>query len=80
MNFGAIASTSPHALARDCRIVLLSLPNTGEVKDVVLGQNGLVRGLSSGSSFDLRTTPYRTAQWTGRLKTPTLTLKVGGGI
>lgn len=49
VNFGAIAATSPHALARDCRIVLLSLPNTGEVEDVVLGQNGLVRGLSSGS-------------------------------
>lgn len=49
VKFGAMAAVSPAALARDCEIVLLSLPSAVEVKDVVLGKNGLVHGLSAGS-------------------------------
>ena len=48
VNLGAVAAAYPHALARECQMVFLSLPNTGEVKDVVLGRRGLVHGLSSG--------------------------------
>ncbi len=45
---GADAARSAAQLARDCDIVLLCLPRSSNVRDVVFGPAGLVEGLSAG--------------------------------
>ncbi len=45
---GAAAAKTPEEVARKCRTVLLSLPTTEVVREVVLGKEGLVGGLSHG--------------------------------
>lgn len=46
---GALRATSPAALARNCRAVILSLPDAEAVEAVLFGTNGLAQGLRTGS-------------------------------
>jgi len=53
---GAKWAASPTELAKQCDVVLLSLPGPPEVEAVTLGENGLLPGLKSGAAvFDLTT-------------------------
>ncbi|MFL9951546.1 NAD(P)-dependent oxidoreductase [Paraburkholderia agricolaris] len=45
---GATVAPSAAELARQCEIVLLCLPRTSDVRDLIFGRNGLAEGLSSG--------------------------------
>jgi len=44
----AVPAASPEALATEADVVLLSLPNSNVVEEVVFGEDGLEEGLSSG--------------------------------
>jgi 3-hydroxyisobutyrate dehydrogenase-like beta-hydroxyacid dehydrogenase len=44
-------AASPEALAREVDVVLLSLPNSDVVEEVVFGEGGLDEGLSSGKAL-----------------------------
>src|SRR3712207_6560845 len=44
-------AASPGALATEADVVLLSLPNSDVVEEVVLGESGLKEGLSSGKAL-----------------------------
>jgi 3-hydroxyisobutyrate dehydrogenase-like beta-hydroxyacid dehydrogenase len=46
---GAIDSRSPEELARTCRTVILALTDSKAVESIVVGEKGLVHGLSPGS-------------------------------
>jgi 3-hydroxyisobutyrate dehydrogenase-like beta-hydroxyacid dehydrogenase len=46
---GAVAASSPAQIAETCEVVILSLPSTGAVKETVMGEKGLMRGLRPGS-------------------------------
>lgn len=46
---GAMDVTSPEEVARRCRIVILSLPSAETVRNVVMGRNGVISGLSRNS-------------------------------
>jgi 3-hydroxyisobutyrate dehydrogenase-like beta-hydroxyacid dehydrogenase len=46
---GAIDARSPEELARTCRIVILALTDSKAVESIVMGEKGLVHGLSPGS-------------------------------
>jgi len=45
---GAQTASCPAELARDCDIILLCLPRSSNVRDVVFGPAGLAEGLSAG--------------------------------
>jgi 3-hydroxyisobutyrate dehydrogenase len=45
---GATVAPSAAELARQCEIVLLCLPRTSDVRELIFGPNGLAEGLSSG--------------------------------
>jgi 2-hydroxy-3-oxopropionate reductase len=45
---GAAAGTSPKDVASKCGLVITMLPNSPDVKEVVLGENGLILGAKSG--------------------------------
>ena len=54
---GAVIASSPEDVAMRCRTVILSLPTTEAVREVVLGKQGLVTALSKGSAvIDTSTT------------------------
>jgi 3-hydroxyisobutyrate dehydrogenase-like beta-hydroxyacid dehydrogenase len=56
---GAVSGGSPAEVARGADCVLLSLPDTKVVEEVIFGENGLITGLSSGSILvDLSTIQY----------------------
>lgn len=46
---GAVEAASPAQMAQICDVVILSLPSSQAVEETVLGEEGLVRGLQSGS-------------------------------
>ncbi len=46
---GATGVSSPEELAGKCRIIFLSLPSSESVKDVVLGDKGLMKSISPRS-------------------------------
>lgn len=48
---GAEKATTPGEIASDCEVIITMLPNSPHVKEVVLGQNGLMEGLKPGSVF-----------------------------
>ncbi|MBM4297096.1 MAG: NAD(P)-dependent oxidoreductase, partial [Deltaproteobacteria bacterium] len=48
---GAEAASSPAAVARDCAILLSSLPGPAQVSEVALGSNGLLHGVHAGSIY-----------------------------
>src|SRR5258708_30104137 len=45
---GVTVAPSAAELARQCEIVLLCLPRTSDVRQLIFGPNGLAEGLSSG--------------------------------
>jgi 2-hydroxy-3-oxopropionate reductase len=49
--YGAMVADSPASLARDCSFIISMLPDSPEVKKVVLGKNGLIEGLRPGSIY-----------------------------
>jgi len=56
---GAVAVENPTEVARKTDCVLMSLPDTQVVEEVIFGKNGLINGLSSGSILvDLSTIHY----------------------
>jgi 3-hydroxyisobutyrate dehydrogenase-like beta-hydroxyacid dehydrogenase len=58
---GAISAKNPTEVVRKADNVLLSLPDTQVVEEVIFGKNGLIGGLSSGSVLvDLSTIDYLT--------------------
>jgi 2-hydroxy-3-oxopropionate reductase len=46
---GLTAAASPAAMAEQSEIVILMLPDTPQVESVLLGQNGIIQGLSRGT-------------------------------
>ena len=46
---GARTATTPKALAAECDIIITMLPNSPHVKEVVLGENGVLEGAKPGS-------------------------------
>lgn len=46
---GARTATTPKALAAECNIIITMLPNSPHVKEVVLGENGVIEGAKPGS-------------------------------
>lgn len=45
---GATSASSPKAVAEACDVVVTMLPNSPHVKDVVLGENGVIEGAKKG--------------------------------
>jgi 3-hydroxyisobutyrate dehydrogenase-like beta-hydroxyacid dehydrogenase len=61
VEMGAISAQNPAEVARKADNVLLSLPDTQVVEEVIFGENGLIRGLFPGSVLvDLSTIDYLT--------------------
>ena len=46
---GAKSAASPEALAKQCKVIVLALLDSKAVESVVLGEKGLIHGLSHGS-------------------------------
>jgi 2-hydroxy-3-oxopropionate reductase len=46
---GAGVADSPRAVAAQCGIIITMLPNSPQVKTVVLGENGIIEGINPGS-------------------------------
>lgn len=46
---GAERASSPKAVAEQCEVVITMLPNSPHVKEVVLGENGVIEGAKAGS-------------------------------
>lgn len=46
---GAQAAVSPASVAKQCEVVLLMLPNSPQVREVLCGENGVLETLSPGS-------------------------------
>lgn len=46
---GAAAAGSPREVAEKCKIIITMLPNSSHVKEVILGQNGVLEGAQPGS-------------------------------
>ena len=48
---GASEGKSPSDVASQCEIIITMLPNSPEVKEVALGENGIIHGAKPGSVF-----------------------------
>ncbi|BAE73782.1 putative tartronate semialdehyde reductase [Sodalis glossinidius str. 'morsitans'] len=46
---GAERASSPKTLAEQCEVIITMLPNSPHVKEVVLGENGVIEGAKAGS-------------------------------
>ena len=46
---GAASADSPKAVAEQCDVIITMLPNSPQVKTVVLGEGGVIEGVKSGS-------------------------------
>ena len=46
---GAVAADSPKAVAEQTEIIITMLPNSPHVKEVVLGENGIIEGARAGT-------------------------------
>lgn len=46
---GAERASSPKAVAEQCEVIITMLPNSPHVKEVVLGENGVIEGAKAGS-------------------------------
>jgi 2-hydroxy-3-oxopropionate reductase len=49
VSLGAEKGTSPKEVANNCELIITMLPNSPQVKEVLLGKNGLTEGLKAGS-------------------------------
>ncbi len=48
---GAEKAATPKEVAEHCEFIITMLPNSPQVKEVVLGKDGLIEGLKTGSVF-----------------------------
>lgn len=48
---GAVEGSHPSDVASRSEVIITMLPNSPEVKEVVLGKNGIIKGVKSGSVF-----------------------------
>ena len=48
---GAVEGSHPSDVASRSEVIITMLPNSPEVKEVVLGENGIIKGVKSGSVF-----------------------------
>lgn len=83
--FGATIAPSAVELARQCDIVLLCLPRTSDVRELIFGPNGLAEGLSSGKLLIDQTSgvPGQTHEIAARLATQGVAMidaPVSGGV
>lgn len=46
---GAIAARSPREVAQESDVIITMLPNSPEVKEVILGENGVIEGAKAGA-------------------------------
>ena len=46
---GAVECSTPREVAQKCEIIITMLPNSPEVKEVVLGKNGVLNGAKTGT-------------------------------
>jgi 2-hydroxy-3-oxopropionate reductase len=51
VSLGAEKAANPMEVAKSCEFIITMLPNSPEVKSVVLGEKGLIAGFKSGSVF-----------------------------
>jgi len=51
VSLGAEKAATPKIVANNCEFIITMLPNSPQVKEVVLGKNGLMEGLKTGSVF-----------------------------
>lgn len=51
VNSGASEGKSPADVASQCEIIITMLPNSPDVREVALGENGIIHGAKSGSVF-----------------------------
>jgi 2-hydroxy-3-oxopropionate reductase len=51
VSLGAETAAAPKEVAKNCEFVITMLPNSPHVKEVVLGKNGLMEGMKTGSFF-----------------------------
>ena len=51
VNSGAREGKSPSDVASQCEIIITMLPNSPDVREVALGENGIIHGAKSGSVF-----------------------------
>lgn len=82
---GATAASSPAELARACDMILMCLPRSADVRQVIFGEDGLRHGLSSGKIVIDQTTgdPAETASMAQLLSLDGVTMldaPVSGGI
>jgi 3-hydroxyisobutyrate dehydrogenase len=82
---GATASASPAELARSCDVIMMCLPRSANVRQAILGENGLLDGLSAGKTVIDQTSgdPAETAAMAEQLSQHGVTMldaPVSGGI
>jgi 2-hydroxy-3-oxopropionate reductase len=46
---GATAAASPKEVGENCGVIFTMVPNSGHVKEVVLGENGIIKGAEEGT-------------------------------
>ena len=51
VSMGAEKAATPKEVANNCLFIITMLPDSPQVKEVVLGKNGLIEGLKKGSVF-----------------------------
>jgi 2-hydroxy-3-oxopropionate reductase len=51
VSLGAEKAATPKEVANNCEFIITMLPNSPQVKEVVLGKKGLMEGLKTGSVF-----------------------------
>lgn len=49
ISLGATGVNTPKEVAQTCDVIITMLPNSPEVKEVVLGENGVIKGIKAGS-------------------------------
>jgi 2-hydroxy-3-oxopropionate reductase len=49
VSLGAEKAATPKVVANNCEFIITMLPNSPHVKEVVLGKNGLIEGIKTGS-------------------------------
>lgn len=71
VSLGASLLSSPAEIARRSDVIILVLPDTRTVEEVLFGENGVAQGLREGSVvIDMSTiSPVETAEFAGRLLT-----------
>lgn len=66
-NDGAKTAKSPKDVARQCDVIFTSVTDNNAVKDVALGENGIIRGISAGKLYiDLSTVTPDTSEMLAR--------------